>query len=583
MFERAPGRSSGSAKPFAQDVLGFVLCGLGGFSSVSIVLALLGWRSRGGIWTWPVEELMELLGPWAALLFSAALAVLGTVLFLQSSPLSPGRPLVALTLASLGLAFLIGAFGTERGGLVGSAFPSLLGGFPGGLVAAALGVATLLLSFVLGSGTPRAGGSKPAPAQRIELSARSEAASGVSPAEAALLVTEPVARPGARKTPEPTLPGTAVQPLPRSTPTPTGRPASASIRDETIRPYTPPGAPDAPRDRRSQAQAADAPGERPDPDLAAPVPLSAGRARASVPGTAPQRGPATGAAVPALQDLGSTAPSSGHLPVPAWEAALAGDPLGAPESMTVASSTRGVEAPEEPASQPPVASWEQIGLFDEEEAPEAEEPVQIPEQKPEVQASGTSALEAEQVQEALRGFEELEEEEEELDGIEEDEHGSDPELSAERSEDPFAGPAQELLTPEPAEAEQEDAGEHGDFLISPAPATAAPPAKARRHASRRRPASAARTRPDTDPAKEALDPEGERWRALVFDAGCLIVEQNRVAVSMLERRFEIDFEQACRVLDELQQAGLIGPYMGGRTRDILLTREEWLAHAPGAT
>jgi len=30
------------------------------------------------------------------------------------------------------------------------------------------------------------------------------------------------------------------------------------------------------------------------------------------------------------------------------------------------------------------------------------------------------------------------------------------------------------------------------------------------------------------------------------------------------------------VLDELQTMGLIGPYLGGQRRDILLTRDEWL-------
>lgn len=78
------------------------------------------------------------------------------------------------------------------------------------------------------------------------------------------------------------------------------------------------------------------------------------------------------------------------------------------------------------------------------------------------------------------------------------------------------------------------------------------------------------------------DADAERWEKLVFDAGCLILEENRVAVSMLEKRFEIDFDRACEVLDRLQAIGLIGPYMGGRTRDILLSREEWLAHTPNA-
>lgn len=61
----------------------------------------------------------------------------------------------------------------------------------------------------------------------------------------------------------------------------------------------------------------------------------------------------------------------------------------------------------------------------------------------------------------------------------------------------------------------------------------------------------------------------------VFKAGLLFVERNRVAVSMLQREFQMDFKQATEVLDQLQQAGLIGPYLGGQRRDILLTADQW--------
>jgi len=63
---------------------------------------------------------------------------------------------------------------------------------------------------------------------------------------------------------------------------------------------------------------------------------------------------------------------------------------------------------------------------------------------------------------------------------------------------------------------------------------------------------------------------------LLREAGCLFVERGRVAVSMLQRQYAMDFDQACEVLDELQNLGLIGPYLGGQRRDILLTREQWL-------
>jgi len=73
-------------------------------------------------------------------------------------------------------------------------------------------------------------------------------------------------------------------------------------------------------------------------------------------------------------------------------------------------------------------------------------------------------------------------------------------------------------------------------------------------------------------AAEVVD---ERSR-LLAEIGCLLLERGRVAVSMLQKQYDMDFEEATRVLDELQALGLIGPYLGGQRRDILLTRDEWL-------
>jgi len=69
-----------------------------------------------------------------------------------------------------------------------------------------------------------------------------------------------------------------------------------------------------------------------------------------------------------------------------------------------------------------------------------------------------------------------------------------------------------------------------------------------------------------------IDPE----KKLLVEVGCMFVERGRVAVSMLQRQYDMDFDQACRVLDDLQEMGLIGPYMGGKSRDILLTKEQWM-------
>ncbi|MCB9914692.1 MAG: hypothetical protein H6828_06020 [Planctomycetes bacterium] len=59
-------------------------------------------------------------------------------------------------------------------------------------------------------------------------------------------------------------------------------------------------------------------------------------------------------------------------------------------------------------------------------------------------------------------------------------------------------------------------------------------------------------------------------------AAHMILAEDRVAVSMLQKAFSMDFKASCLVLDELQDLGLIGPYVDGRSRAILMSREEWL-------
>jgi len=60
-------------------------------------------------------------------------------------------------------------------------------------------------------------------------------------------------------------------------------------------------------------------------------------------------------------------------------------------------------------------------------------------------------------------------------------------------------------------------------------------------------------------------------------AAALILDESRVAVSLLQRKFGLDFKESCVVLDELQELGFIGPYVDGKQRDILMDRQEWLS------
>ena len=66
-----------------------------------------------------------------------------------------------------------------------------------------------------------------------------------------------------------------------------------------------------------------------------------------------------------------------------------------------------------------------------------------------------------------------------------------------------------------------------------------------------------------------------REQTTVSRAGVLFLNEGRVAVSMLQRRFELDFNGATQILDDLQNLGLIGPYIDGKQRAFLLSAAEW--------
>jgi len=92
---------------------------------------------------------------------------------------------------------------------------------------------------------------------------------------------------------------------------------------------------------------------------------------------------------------------------------------------------------------------------------------------------------------------------------------------------------------------------------------------------------------DAEDAEEEviLEPQAkpsEAHEAVLMKAADLFLDRDRVAVSLLQRQFKLDFEESCAILDELQEMGLIGPYLGGNRRDILLTRDEWFERVGGA-
>lgn len=58
-------------------------------------------------------------------------------------------------------------------------------------------------------------------------------------------------------------------------------------------------------------------------------------------------------------------------------------------------------------------------------------------------------------------------------------------------------------------------------------------------------------------------------------AADIILETQQATVSMLQRRMGVGYSQAAKIIDQLEELGLIGPYQGTKPREIMMTQSQW--------
>lgn len=59
------------------------------------------------------------------------------------------------------------------------------------------------------------------------------------------------------------------------------------------------------------------------------------------------------------------------------------------------------------------------------------------------------------------------------------------------------------------------------------------------------------------------------------DAGRLIIDKDKASIGMLQRMFKIGFNRAARVMDQLAEAGVVGPEEGTKPRKVLMSKEDF--------
>ncbi len=76
-------------------------------------------------------------------------------------------------------------------------------------------------------------------------------------------------------------------------------------------------------------------------------------------------------------------------------------------------------------------------------------------------------------------------------------------------------------------------------------------------------------------ASDASHPDTDGGDELLPAAVDVILETGQASVSLLQRRLKLGYARAARIVDEMEERGIVGPLEGAKPRQLLITREQW--------
>ena len=98
--------------------------------------------------------------------------------------------------------------------------------------------------------------------------------------------------------------------------------------------------------------------------------------------------------------------------------------------------------------------------------------------------------------------------------------------------------------------------------------------------------------PTPDPQPAEVTPRADLTRAerstieLFEEASRILVAHQQGSISLLQRRLKVGYARAARLVDMMEEAGIVGPFTGSKAREILVPSveelEKKLAAAKGA-
>jgi S-DNA-T family DNA segregation ATPase FtsK/SpoIIIE len=61
----------------------------------------------------------------------------------------------------------------------------------------------------------------------------------------------------------------------------------------------------------------------------------------------------------------------------------------------------------------------------------------------------------------------------------------------------------------------------------------------------------------------------------LMDAIDTVIETGQASTSFIQRRFKVGYARAGRIIDQMEERGVISGYQGSKPREVLMSKERW--------
>jgi len=74
---------------------------------------------------------------------------------------------------------------------------------------------------------------------------------------------------------------------------------------------------------------------------------------------------------------------------------------------------------------------------------------------------------------------------------------------------------------------------------------------------------------------DSAESSGDGDDVMIERAIDVVVEMGQASTSSLQRKLKLGYARAARIIDELEEMGVVGPYEGAKPRKVLMSKQQW--------